>query len=288
MLCSVARPVNAFDLSLNSLDSLLPFAPVLSRLLAELHNDGASFKKLAEIIETDSLIAARVLRVVNSPVYHYSGKVSSVSRAVTLLGIQRVRNIALGASVGRFLTRPITAKRLSRVDFNIHCVAAATMSDLLAQRITTVYAEGAFTAGLLHSIGHLLLACALPHLFDELHVMLHRSCLVTSNEVEKEILGFPLTDLSAAALERWRLPEPIVSGVREHRIAPITEYQPVSLGLLLRCAHDRISGEESPTSACTRGPADTDLPSLAVWQVDEGDLQTQFQREFQAIRAALS
>jgi putative nucleotidyltransferase with HDIG domain len=102
--------------------------------------------------------------------------------------------------------------------FNRHAVAVALLSDLIAMEVDVEYPEGAFTAGLLHDIGKLLIAVSFPSEFLDIDNL-------TGADWEKEtgfeelILGVRHADLSAAALERWNLPAPIREAVAGHHDA---------------------------------------------------------------------
>lgn len=104
--------------------------------------------------------------------------------------------------------------------FNLHSVAAAQLSDMLAQKVPVSYPEGAFVAGLLHDIGQLLIAIALPDQYASIVERAHtEGCSVA--QAERDLLGFTHPELSAEALIAWNLPPPIQAAVRDHHIAAI-------------------------------------------------------------------
>ena len=89
------------DRILKSLDKLTPFSPVLTRVLATLNDEDVSLGELAGIIETDTVLAGNILRLVNSPLYGRSATINSVRRAVAIVGRIKIRNLVLGLSVSR-------------------------------------------------------------------------------------------------------------------------------------------------------------------------------------------
>jgi HD-like signal output (HDOD) protein len=203
------------DLALKSLDQLPPFSPVLTHLMASLADDDVSFAKLAAVIERDTVLSGNVLRLVNSALYGRRGTVSSVRAAVSILGLLKLRNFLLGLSVSKLWSRVKTPPTWSMSRFNDHAVSVAVLADLIAQRTSVDYAEGAFVAGLLHDLGRLMIAIALPAEYERI-----RQASVSSGRemdvCEQELIEVTHAELSLAALTRWNLPAPIQQAVLYH------------------------------------------------------------------------
>jgi HD-like signal output (HDOD) protein len=180
----------------------------LSKLLATISREDVSFAQVATLIESDTVLAGNVLKVVNSALYGFRGTVNSVRHAVAILGVDRLRNLSLGFSVARMWTHIPTPEGWSASKFNQHSLAVGIMADLLAQRAEAPYPEGAFVAGLLHDIGKLLIATGAPAGFSGILWSLKEP---GANELdcEMEVLGTTHAELSGMALERWNLPLPI-------------------------------------------------------------------------------
>ncbi len=210
-----SRPEILKHKALQSLGELPPFSPILNRLLASLAKEDVSFAKLGDLIEKDTVLAGNVLHLVNSALYARRGTVNSVRHALSLLGINKLRNAVLGMSITRMWNHTRTPSSWSMARFNLHSGAAAILSDLLAQSLPVSYPEGAFVAGLLHDTGRLLIALSL----SEEHGRIQQAYEQTRNsylECERTILGFTHPELSAEALAVWNLPEPIQVAVRHH------------------------------------------------------------------------
>ncbi len=210
--------------ALRSLSALPPFSPILSRLLATLAAEDVSFAALGELIEKDTVVAGNILHLVNSALYARRGTIGSVRHALSLLGVNKLRNAVLGMSIARAWNRVKMPASWSMMRFNMHSAAVAILSDLLAQRVRVEYPEGAFVAGLLHDAGRLLIAMALPR---ENALILERRAQCQNGggdlsmiECEREVLGFTHAELSAEALKYWKLPEEIQIAVRDHHSSP--------------------------------------------------------------------
>jgi HD-like signal output (HDOD) protein len=197
------------------LNNLPPFSPILNRLLGSLASDDVRFSDLASLIEKDTVLSGHVLRLVNSAAMARRSRINSISHAVSVLGLVRLRNFLLSLSIARLWQSTKTIPPWSMAQFNLHGAAVALMSDLLAQNSHCHYPEGAFLAGLLHDYGKLLIAAALPEQFLEIQKMMQdgNAPLI---ECERAITGFTHPELSAMTLKAWHLPDDIVRGVEFH------------------------------------------------------------------------
>lgn len=198
--------------------------------------EDVSFVELAELIEKDTVLAATVLRVVNSALYSLQGTVNSVRHAVAVLGIEKLRKIALSMSVARMWTQAPAPAAWDAARFNAHSVACGVLSDLIAAGTPVDYPEGAFVAGLLHDVGKLLIATADPEGYAQVAGEAERAGR-TWVECEAGLLGITHSELSGAALERWNLPLPIREAVARHHEAT----EPGRLGWVVRTADAAVN-----------------------------------------------
>lgn len=197
------------------LNQLPPFSPILNRLLASLSSEDVRFSDLSSLIEKDTVLSGHVLRMVNSAAMARRSRINSISHAVSVLGLVRLRNFLLSISIARLWQGTKTTPPWSMAKFNLHGAAVALMSDLLAQNCLCNYPEGAFLAGLLHDYGRLLIATALPEQFNQIMALVQteESSLV---DCERKVIGFTHPELSAMTLKSWHLPDDIIRGVQFH------------------------------------------------------------------------
>jgi HD-like signal output (HDOD) protein len=214
--------------ALRCLGELPPFSPILNRLLASLAKEDVSFNKLGDLIEKDPVMAGNLLHLVNSALYARRGSINSVRHALSLLGINKLRNAVLGMSITRMWNQVRTPPTWSMARFNMHSSAVAILSDLLSQRLSVDYAEGAFVAGLLHDVGRMLIALGLAEEYSHI-LTLHESQGKPLLECETELIGLTHPELSAEALAHWNLPAPIQNGVRFHH-SPELDRSPIGPG----------------------------------------------------------
>jgi HD-like signal output (HDOD) protein len=220
--------------------ALPPFSPILNRLLASLAREDVQFSDISELIEKDTVLAGNLLRLVNSALYGLAGTVNSVRHALAIVGLEKMRNMVLTMSFARMWRRDVAVAGWSPARFNLHSTATAILADLLAQHVSTDYAEGAFTAGLFHDFGQLLLATVLPREFDGIRSCLMEECS-NPEECERETFGITHPELAAAALEGWHLPEAIVRAVRLHHSPEPPNGGPLPLSRAIQAANECVN-----------------------------------------------
>lgn len=275
--------------ALRALEQLPPFSPILNRLIASLANEDVSFAKIADLIEKDTVLAGNILRLVNSALYGLPGTVNSIRHAVSLLGINKLRNAALSMSVARMWNQIKTPPGWSMARFNLHSVGVAILADLLAQRLDVPYGEGAFAAGLFHDLGLLLVAIGLHDEYKQMTLLCPDSqkWLV---DYELQVLGVSHAELSADALAAWNLPEPIQIAVRYHG-TPELDPTPLAAGQtalssVLNAADQHVRGMGTCVSLFENQTEDghTALESLGLGERLSA-IVSEFDAEFAAIQA---
>jgi HD-like signal output (HDOD) protein len=268
-----------------ALSKLPPFSPILNKLMASLAGEDVSFSKLGDLIEKDTVVAGNILHLVNSALYARHGTINSVRHALSILGVDKVRNTVLAMSVSRMLNHANTPAGWSMARFNLHSAAAAILSDQLAQHVPTVYPEGAFVAGLLHDVGRLLIAIGLPAEFGRVLQHYEHSGL-SWTECEQELLGFTHAQLSADALAIWEVPEPIQVAVRDHHTPPsFRAGQPAALSCVLNAANQYINsiGESILVQQKSDGSGSTCIQSLGLPPETMEQMLADFQAEHKAM-----
>lgn len=253
--------------------------------MASLAGEDVSFVVLGDLIEKDTVVAANILRVVNSAAYARRGTVNSVRHALSVLGVEKVRNTVLAMSISRMLNQGKPPAGWSMERFNKHAAAVAMLSDLLVQKVRTEYPEGAFVAGLLHDIGRLLIAMGLPREYAEIST-LHAQSSKSWFECEEEILGFHHAGLSADAMYEWKLPDPIRDAIQGHHQPPaLATGKPVALAIVLHAADIYVDSLGHSIEAETRPDTDglVGIASLGLTPAAQEELLEQFHIEHSAI-----
>lgn len=186
-------------------------------LLRSLDDPDVGADELAAKISHDHAIAAKTLRLANSSFFGLSRQVTAISEATAIIGMRTVRSIALGAG----LVDAFESDRCPQFDlaaFWRHAIGTALCAEALAPCFD---AESgiAFGFGLMHDIGRVALASALPeHYSDALRLRARDDLPLTI--AEREMLGFTHADVGAALAERWQLSTSLVEAIRYHHEPP--------------------------------------------------------------------
>ena len=182
-----------------------------------LEDEDSSMRAIGQVIGHDPALTARLLRVANSAFFGLSRQVETVTRALTVLGAERVGELLLATSVVSAFDG-LNSDAISAEAFWRQAVHTATAARLLALRCCVLDAERSFTQGLLHGIGHLVMYAGLPVQAHEATVLARRQGRAVA-AVERELLGFDYAEVGAALAEHWKLPPATGAAIRWH-LAP--------------------------------------------------------------------
>jgi putative nucleotidyltransferase with HDIG domain len=199
---------------LETLQHLPPYSRTMSKLRAALASEWVDFRTLVPLVEADVVIANTILRIANSALYG-RGSMASISRAMTMLGLTRLRNLILGLGLNQVCHKIQTPPGWPAKRFHFHSLATAVVCDLLASRVPVTGVDAAFSAGLFHDFGKLLIVTALPEQFVRIR-SLQGGGQLPSEECERQVLGFTHSEISAEALRRSGMPGELVAAAMYH------------------------------------------------------------------------
>lgn len=217
----------------SSVESLISLPAAGIQAARALNNETTSNEEVAKIIEGDPSLTAVLLRMANSSAINRGREVDNVTKAVNVLGREQVRNLAFGASVSKAF-KGVPTKLVSVNDFWEHSLFCATAARLVARKAKCAEADAAFTAGLLHDIGHLVMFAYQPEYATAALEASHEAYDgILNYEIEKELLGFDHTDVGEALAKKWELPNSIIECIGHHH-APLEAGTPSDM---LMCVH---------------------------------------------------
>ena len=199
---------------LNSIKDLPPMPKIIYKVREVMANPMSGFKEVAEVIETDQAIAAKILQVANSAYYGLSGMVSSIHQATVVLGHNTLEQLITMVSATGLLGSNLKGYRMGSGTLWKHSLAVALCSRLIAKDRSPAMENDAFSVGLIHDAGKLALDRYILERKTKVDQALKTG--ITFLEVEKQVLGFDHTELASDLCTKWKLPEDHVSAIRFH------------------------------------------------------------------------
>ncbi len=197
-----------------SRETQLPSAPLIFHRLNELLADAsATSEDFAALVEQDPGLAARVLRVVNSPFFGLRQQITSTTRAVNLLGLKELRDLVIATTVidnfRGFSNTLVSMERFWQQSLRCAIIAKALLTD------QDEAAESLFVIGLLYDIGHLILYRQIPELMRQAVLELETSEQPIW-QIERRLIGFDYAAVGGALLQDWDMPASLIIPVMHH------------------------------------------------------------------------
>jgi len=207
--------------------NLPPVSYAALKLVNLLDQPSVSNDEVVQVLKCDNVLTAKLLRACNSPYFGLEDPVTSVDQAVFLLGHQQILHIVLTLAFGSAMVVPLPGYAVEANELWRHSLITATAAETIVAELPDLNVEPAvaFTVGLLHDIGKLVLGQALtPDIQADIRrrIELEHSSRV---EAEKTVLGTDHSEVGACLLQEWRLPEEIVEAVANHH-QPVLEPRP--------------------------------------------------------------
>lgn len=208
---------------LERIENLPTLPPLVSKVIKTVEDERSSAWELERIVRHDQALSSKLLSVANSAYYGFAQEISTVTRAVVVLGLTEVRKICLGAGMAQ-IVHSAGKDGLKRVEpLWDRSLMAAETSRIIATRTRKLDREQAFTAGLLHDLGWLVLTAFFPEDLEGLFKL--RELMGVSMREAEAMLEMDHEDLGLRLAENWRLP-PMLAEVmaRHHEPAPYLTY----------------------------------------------------------------
>jgi putative nucleotidyltransferase with HDIG domain len=195
----------------------LPTLPtVMTRIIQKVEDPKTSSKEIIDIISVDPALTTKVLKIVNSAYYGFRQRISTLERSVVILGFNNVKNLALSASIFDTLGGE-GAGEFNRAKFWEHSIGCGITTKALARKLRhdPKSLEEAFTAGLLHDIGKVVLDKYVNEEFNEVvRTAAEKDILII--EAEREVLGADHTDMGHWLAVKWGLPNSLKEVISFH------------------------------------------------------------------------
>ena len=223
----------------------IPTLPVVAMKVNELLNDpNSSSADIANLLKKDQVLTAKILRLVNSSYYAIPGGVTDVQRALAFLGFNTLAQLVLSLSVFSVFTN-VSSEDFSMTEFWKHALGTAVCSELLAKRLKISRPEEAFTCGLLHDIGKLVLHEIDPNRLSEI-IKSAKAKSSSFVDVEREWDTPGHSYLGEVVATKWGLPQVVRQAIRYHHF-DVTE-----MGSILQSAKPTIHIVRLANTICVK------------------------------------
>jgi HD-like signal output (HDOD) protein len=191
--------------AIKSVTALATLPEVTARIISTVEDPRSSASNLHKIITHDPALVTRILKLVNSAFYGLPGQVGTIDRAIVLLGLNAVKNIAIAASLGQLFRGVRLCDKFSARDLWTHCIAVAVAGRELAKALKLHLMDEAFLGGMIHDAGILVALQAWP---EKTRAICNAAATSGGDfcQAEREALGVDHQTLGEALAEQWKFP----------------------------------------------------------------------------------
>jgi HD-like signal output (HDOD) protein len=216
--------------SIREISHIATLPEVTLKIISLVEDPESTAQDLNNIISNDPALGARILKVVNSAFYGLPGQIGSINRAIVLLGLNAVKNIAVAASLAKLFRGGQISANFNARDLWIHSISVATATRLLSDKAGLGLPDEAFLAGLIHDLGIMV------------EVQVHRTKLIAVldrmesdsskpfRELETEIIGTTHEEFGSALCQAWKFPKSFiyVTGYHHRPMELAEEHRPLT------------------------------------------------------------
>ena len=186
----------------------LPTLPgIITKLNALSQNDKASVQEMARLVSSDQVLSARILKLANSPSYGFY-RVSTISNAMILLGVNVVKSLALSSSIFEIMEK-------NSVGLWEHSLGAGVAANIISRRLKLPECEEISTAALLHDIGKVIIRLNFGDDYRQLLALIEED-EVSMLEAERKLLSTDHAEVGAWLAKSWFLPDKLIEPISCH------------------------------------------------------------------------
>ncbi len=197
----------------------LPTPPIVFHQIQKVINDPkVSAGQIASILSEDPAMSVKVLKLTNSAFYGLAREIDSVKQAVIVVGMEAIKNLVLSASVLDMFKGDKVDQEFQE-GFWRHSLAVGFCARILARKVKSrsiIDPDAAFSGGLLHDIGKVVMNCFLPDEYAAVAAERVRDTQSQTYEIEERVLGYNHAQVGSVLAEQWKLPHRLAEAVAFH------------------------------------------------------------------------
>ncbi len=210
---------------LRSIELMRPIPMVITRILRSLDEPGSSAGYISEIIGLDQALAANVLQAANSAFLGYGPSCATLKEAVMRLGYKRIRTLVLAVAASRGMDQTLAGYNMATGDMWSHSVATAVAAQWFARAINYPEPEEAYSAGLLHDIGKIVLNKFAEEEYRWVFTNQQKKS-ETFWEAERKAFGVDHAYIGSLMAQKWTFPMVLINSIQfHHEPAAAGEYK---------------------------------------------------------------
>lgn len=190
------------DQTLKEIENLISLPEIYLKFRELMDDPDSTNEAFSNVVASDPNLAAIVLKIVNSPLYGYSGGIDSINRAIHFIGIKQVHDLVLASSA---MTLDFPNEIMPLKTFWRNSLFSGVFARLLGNELKMLGSECLFVIGLLHQIGSLVIYSRYPEQARQA-ISLAKENNEPIDKVEMSILDFNYAQVGAKLMAQWRLP----------------------------------------------------------------------------------
>jgi HD-like signal output (HDOD) protein len=193
-----------------------PTLPTIYNALMDLiSNPRTTVNDLSNLISQDQASAAKVLKAVNSPIYGFYGRITSINQAISFLGFEEIKNLITALTIIDIFSKSVSDTLFNPVEFWKHSIAVGIITRLIGHHTNAKNIESYFLSGILHDLGKLFFLKVIPKEYSKViqYSLENKKYLLDS---EMKLLGITHTVIGELIAEKWSLPKSIKNSIRYH------------------------------------------------------------------------
>jgi len=200
---------------LQDIHDIPPLPEIATRVMQLTNDPDVSAAELNKVISQDEALTANLLKLCNSSYYGLPRVISSVTQAIMYLGFQTVRNMVLSTALDRIYERTdLSVYHYTPHGLSEHSFATAVASQVISKKLRPGLGDTAFTAGLLHAVGKIVLAKYAREHREQL-LQVSGADYITS-EAERQVFGADYAEVGAKIADNWNFPQELILSIGHH------------------------------------------------------------------------
>ncbi|MGC7871786.1 HDOD domain-containing protein [Desulfosporosinus sp. SYSU MS00001] len=224
---------------LNRVNALPPLPTAAVQIVTLTKNPSTTVKELEAVIGQDPALAAGMLKQANSAYYGYARRISSLQEAIVMLGFQSIQGLAMASAVAPMLKTGLIGYEIEQEGLWKHSMLTAMAAKRLCQYLKLPFTEVAFTTGLLHDIGKLVISIYIQEVNTVLLKKVQEAAL-SYVELEEKVIGYDHATVGGYLAINWNLPEDLVEGISFHH-SPLKAQNYMDLASVIHIANGLAS-----------------------------------------------